>query len=189
VSTFIRKQEEAGITDDEILLTCDNVLNGAAETIRQTISSGLLALLDNPRQLHYMWHGEVNFEWAAEEMLRWAVPVHHLLRTAKSDTVLMDTEIKTGQPVSVWIPSMNRDERIFDRATEFIIGREPKRNLTFGAGRHFCIGAPLARLTIRVLLEELVNNTSEIALNGTPGMIPSHVIGGVCTLPISIRPR
>jgi cytochrome P450 len=177
------------ISDGEIILSCDNVLNGAAETTRQTASSGLLALLQHPDQMRALRRGEASFEYAVEEILRWTVPVHHILRTATTDTKLMKAEIRAGQPVSIWISSMNRDEAVFDHSEEFVVSRQPGRHLAFGGPVHVCLGAALARVTIRVLLEELIGKTSEITLAGQPTYVHSHSIGGVSSLPIYLRPR
>jgi cytochrome P450 len=190
VSAIVQAQQAGmDISVEEIVLTYDNVLFGVTETTRHTVSSGLLALLRHPRQLRALRGGEVSFESAVEEILRCFPAINHLLRTATTDTTLLNAEIRAGQPVTVWITSMNRDETVFDRADEFLIDRQPNRHLTFGGGMHFCLGAALARLMIRVLLEELLLLTDDITLTETPRRIPSHLTSGLETLPVTLRPR
>jgi cytochrome P450 len=189
ISAIVQAQEAGlDVSVEEIVLTYDNVLFGVTETTRHTVTSGLLALLENPGQMRALRSGEVPVASAVEEILRCFPAIMHLLRTATADTTLRGAEIRAGQPVSVWIASMNRDETIFERPDEFLIDRQPNRHLTFGGGMHFCLGASLARLMIRVLLEELLHLTQEITLVGTPRRIPSHLTAGLESLTIVLRP-
>ncbi|HZM75032.1 MAG TPA: cytochrome P450 [Candidatus Limnocylindrales bacterium] len=190
VSAFT--QAQAGgydISDEEIILACDNVIVASSETTRHVVSLGLLALIERPALWQSLRRGEVSFATAVEEILRWAPAVNHILRTATQDTELADVQIRAGDPVSVWIPAMNRDDDAFERSGELILGRNPNRHATFGAGRHFCLGAPLARLMIRVLLEELSHRTSEVMLDGPPRRVPSYITAGLYSLPIAVRPN
>lgn len=189
VSALVRAQlDGVDITDEEIVLTCDNLVVAAGETTRQVLGGGLLALLDSPGQWAALRAGTVPHPTAVEELLRWSAPVTHMMRTATADTTLGAATIRAGHAVSVWLPSMNRDEAVFDRPTEFRLDRQPNRHASFGAGRHFCIGAGLARLMIKVFLEELVRAVAEISPAGPAERIPSYVTGGLATLPITVRP-
>src|SRR6266496_1699773 len=135
----LAQQNGIDVSAEEIVLTYDNVLFGVTETTRHTVTSGLLALLESPRQLQALRRGEASFESAVEEILRCFPAINHLLRTATAGTTLLDANIRAGQPVTVWIASMNRDETLFERPDEFIIDRHPNRHLTFGGGMHFCL--------------------------------------------------
>jgi cytochrome P450 len=171
----------------EIVLTCDNIVVAAGETTKHAMASGLLAMIEHPRQWALLKSGGISFESATEEILRWTSPVTHLLRTAVSDSALGEVPIKAGDPVTVWIPSANRDDDIFDEGGSFSLGRHPNRHLAFGVGVHHCLGAALARLTIRALLEEIVSGSVEITLASQPQRIPSYTLNGLSSLPIECR--
>jgi cytochrome P450 len=177
------------ISDEEVILACDNVVVGAAETTKQAASAGLLALIEHPSQWTALQAGTVSLARAVEEILRWTAPVIHVLRTAQVDTSLLGADIRAGDPVTVWIPSLNRDASVFTDAGTFYLNREPNRHLTFGGGAHFCVGAALSRLILRVLLEELVRMTSDITLTGRPTRMRSFVNGGLSSLPTTLRSK
>lgn len=190
VSAFTTAQADGlDITDEQIVLTCDNVAVAAGETTRHSAGSGLLALLENPVQWRALRERRADVRTAVEEILRWAAPVNHIMRTALVETTVDGVAVGAGDAVAVWLPSMNRDEAVFERSDEFHIDRQPNRHSTFGGGAHFCLGAPLARLMLTVLVEELIEGTGEITLAGKPLRIPSHITGGLRTLPVRIRPR
>lgn len=175
------------ITDEEIILACDNVVVAASETTQYAISAGLLALLENPAQLQALRRGEIGFGAVVEEILRWAMPVNHIMRTAVTRTRLLDRDILPGQHVSVWVPSMNRDEAVFDAADQFDASRSPNRHMSFGGGAHFCLGAHVARQSIRVLLEELTSVAGDISLAGPPQRRASYVANDISSLPVELR--
>ncbi|MCQ4207936.1 cytochrome P450 [Streptomyces longispororuber] len=188
VSAFVLAQAEGlDITDDEIILTCDNLAVAAGETTRQVLSGGLLALLANPAQLEALRSGAVPLKSAIEELVRWTAPVTHLMRTAVADTTVGGVEIKAGQAVSVWLSSLNRDENVFDQPMELQLDRNPNRHVSFGGGRHFCIGAPLARVMIRVFLEEILGSVARIELTGEPRRTPSYVTNSLEHLPFALH--
>ncbi|CAL2069764.1 Cytochrome P450 [Streptomyces murinus] len=190
VSALTRAQAEGlDITDDEVILTCDNVIVAANETTRQAVGAGMLALLESPEQWQALRAGELRLKTAAEEFLRWTAPVTHILRTAQHDTVLEGVQIREGDAVTVWLPSLNRDEKVFDRPERFLLDRTPNHHVSFGGGGHFCIGANLARLTIRVMLDELARLPAEIEVSGEPRRIASYILGGLTSLPLEFRPR
>ncbi|MET9960466.1 cytochrome P450 [Streptomyces sp. NPDC006326] len=177
------------ITDEEIVLTCDNVIVAANETTRQAVGAGMLALLESPAQWAALRAGDVRLKTAAEEFLRWTAPVTHILRTAQHDTVLDGVRIAAGDAVTVWLPSLNRDEAVFDEPDRFLLDRTPNHHVAFGGGGHFCIGANLARLTIKVMLDELARLPAEIEIGGRPERIASHILGGLTSLPLTFRPH
>ncbi|MFF6908749.1 cytochrome P450 [Streptomyces sp. NPDC012389] len=189
VSALTSAQAEGlDITDDEVILTCDNVIVAANETTRQAVGAGMLALLESPGQWRGLRDGDLRLKPAAEEFLRWTAPVTHILRTAQHDTVLEGVRIRAGDAVTVWLPSLNRDEKVFDRADSFLLDRTSNHHVSFGGGGHFCIGANLARLTIRVLLDELAHLPAEIEVSGEPQRIGSYILGGLTSLPLTFRP-
>ncbi|WP_316524225.1 cytochrome P450 [Kitasatospora brasiliensis] len=190
VSALTRAQAEGlDITDDEVILTCDNVIVAANETTRQAVGAGMLALLESPEQWRALRAGELRLKTAAEEFLRWTAPVTHILRTAQRDTELNGVRIREGDAVTVWLPSLNRDEKVFDQPDSFLLDRKSNHHVAFGGGGHFCIGANLARLTIRVMLEELAQLPADIEVCGEPRRIASYILGGLTSLPLEFRPH
>lgn len=138
---------------------------GGNETTRNCISGGFLALHDSPEQLE-AWKEDIEglSESATEEMLRWTSPIICFRRTATADTKIRGQAIKEGDKVVLYYASANRDEDVFDDPQTFDIRRESNKHLSFGTGHHFCLGATLARMEIRILFEEL--------LRRYPGMKP-----------------
>lgn len=179
----------APITDEEIILACDNVVVAASETTRYVISAGLLTLLEDPAQLAGLLRGQVPLDALVEEMLRWAMPVNHIMRTAVHRTRVLGQEILPGQAVGVWIPALNRDESVFRCQDTFDAGRHPNRHLSFGGGIHFCLGAALARRSIRVLFEELaraLGPDGEVVLAGEPERVASYAVNEIASLPVRL---
>ncbi|MGH8982864.1 MAG: cytochrome P450, partial [Acidimicrobiia bacterium] len=120
-----------------------------------------------------------------EEMLRWTTPVISFMRTATRDTELGGQAIRAGDPVLMLYASANRDEDQFGAtAGEFDVSRDPNHHVAFGFGTHFCIGATLARIEGRVLLEELLDRFTTVELAGEVERSHSSVIAGVRTAPM-----
>ncbi len=131
---------------------------GGNETTRNCISGGFLALHDNPEQLE-AWKNDIEglSESATEEMLRWTSPIVCFRRTVTADTQIRGQAIKEGDKVVLYYASANRDEDVFDDEPQtFDIRRQNNKHLSFGTGHHFCLGATLARMEIRILFEELL---------------------------------
>jgi cytochrome P450 len=122
---------------------------------------------------------------AVEEMLRWTTPVVSFMRTATRDTILGDQQISGGDPVLMLYASANRDEAVFGSTGErFDAARDPNPHLAFGFGAHFCIGAALARLEGRVVLEELLARFGSVESAGPVMRTASPVIAGVRSAPL-----
>jgi len=144
-----------------------------SETTRNAVSHGLVALLDHPEQLEQLRREPGALPLAVEEILRWSSPVAYFARRATRDTEIRGVPIARGERVSMWYPSANRDEDVFDKAFRFDIGRSPNPHVTFGGGGvHFCLGANLARRELTTLLEVLLERTRHIELAGTPSYTP-----------------
>jgi cytochrome P450 len=177
------------LTDEEILLTCDNVVVAASETTQNVLSNGLLALLADPARWRFFAAGKDAARIAAEELVRWGTPVTHNLRTATTDTVLGGMDIAAGDAVAVWLPAVNRDERAFSEPGQLRLDRRPNRHLAFGIGVHFCLGAALARMIVRVVFEELARSGAVIELDGEPRRLHSYHLNGLASLPVRVRAR
>lgn len=157
------------------------------ETTRTTLTHGMKAFIDNPDQLALLKAQPELMSKAIEEILRWATPVLYMRRTAIEDTVLRGAEIAKGDKVVMWYMSANYDEDVFDNPHTFDIARDPNPHLGFGGGGpHFCLGAWLARLQIRVLLEELLRRDLQLESNGPVRRVRSNFVNGVKSMPVRV---
>jgi cytochrome P450 len=155
------------------------------ETTRHAMSNGLLALLEHPSQRDRLLADPALIPTAVEEILRWAPSLLHFRRTAIQDVELGGATIRAGDKVALWYISGNRDDDQFPAADRFDIGREPNRHLAFGlGGPHFCLGAHLARLELRIWLEEMLPALDRLELAGEPRRLRSNFFNGVKSLPV-----
>jgi cytochrome P450 len=165
-NAMVDDPEESGATpalsDLELYLFFSLLFSAGAETTRNAVAGGLLALVDHPEQLHTLRADFDILPTAVEEMVRWTSPSPSKRRTATRDVTLAGQAIKAGQKVQIWEGSANRDASVFDRPDEFDVTRNPNPHLGFGQGVHYCLGANLARLELRVLFEELLSRFSAV---------------------------
>jgi cholest-4-en-3-one 26-monooxygenase len=159
------------------------------ETTRNAIAHGMNAFLEHPEQYERLAADPGGLiGTATEEILRWASPVMYFRRNARQDVTLRDVTIKAGEKISLWYISANRDEDVFADPFSFDVGRDPNPHLAFGGGGpHFCLGAQLARLEIRVLFEELVARVPRVEQRGEPDRLRSNFIGGIKHLPVRLQ--
>ncbi|WP_260861093.1 cytochrome P450 [Mycobacterium simulans] len=156
------------------------------ETTRNTLSHGILALSQHPEQQALLANSPDAIKPAVEELLRWATPVMHFRRTVTSDVEIRGQRIPAGDWVLMHYLSANRDEEVFDRADEFDVTRADANHAAFGGGGvHFCLGAQLARLELRVMLEELYPNVPALKVTGPPDWLRSSFFHGIKRLPCS----
>jgi cytochrome P450 len=160
------------------------------ETTRNGISHGMQALMDNPDQLKLLQDEPTLIAGAVEEMLRWGSPTIMFRRTATRDTELRGVQIRENDKVVVWFASANYDEEVFPDPFRFDVTRTPNRHFAFGAGGpHFCLGAPLARLEMRVMFEELLPRIRGMESAGEVSRLRSNFINGIKHMPIRILSR
>ncbi len=163
--------------------------NAGSETTRNLITSGTIALLEHPDQLAWL-RADLpgRLPTAIEELLRWATPILQFTRQLTSDTVLGGQEMAAGEHVTLWYPSANRDESVFDRPFELDLSRDPNDHIAFGSGGpHFCLGANLARLEGRIIFETLLTRIEGLRLGADPASLPrvhSNLIDGPAELPL-----
>jgi cytochrome P450 len=138
------------------------LFSAGAETTRNGVAGGLLALAQNPDQYRRLQDDPELLPTAIEEMIRWTSPSPSKRRTATRDAELGGCKIRAGHKVLVWEGSANRDAAVFDNADSFDVARKPNPHLGFGQGVHYCLGANLARLELRVLYEELLGRFNQI---------------------------
>ena len=159
--------------------------NERNETTRSGISQGMLALMENPNELERLYRDPSLVPTAVEEILQWASPVMFFRRNVTRDIELGGQHIREGDKVSLWYISANRDESIFDHPFRFDIRRNPNPHIAFGGGGpHFCLGAQLARLEIRLLFEELATRVPVLDSPPRPDRLRSNFIAGIKHLPI-----
>jgi cytochrome P450 len=157
------------------------------ETTRHTISLGLVDLLGHPDELERLVADPTLAATAADELLRRAHPVHHFRRTATEDVVVHGRRIARGDKVTIWYAAANYDDRQFPDPYRLDVGRTPNKHVTFGlGGPHFCLGAHLAKLEIRVWLEEMLPYLPRLELAGDPVRLRSNFFNGVKRLPVRV---
>ena len=159
------------------------------ETTRQAIALGTLALARNPEEYARVRRQPALVPSAAEEMLRYASPVWFFRRTATRDAEIRGQSIAAGDKVTVWYAAANRDPEHYPDPHRFDVTRNPTDQLTFGrGGPHHCLGVHLARLEVRVYLDELVRHVGEIELTGEPVRHRSNFTNGLKRLPLRLHP-
>jgi cholest-4-en-3-one 26-monooxygenase len=166
VSLIVNAEWEGeSLSDVDIMFETMLVLVGGDETTRHVISAGTAALLQNPDQLALLKSDMSLLPSAIEEMLRWASPIRNMNRTATKDVIVNGMQIRENDRVLLLYPSANRDAKVFDNPHSFDITRTPNDHVAFGAyGRHHCLGAPLARLELKILFEEMLNRFDNLEL-------------------------
>jgi cytochrome P450 len=175
------------LSNDELYAFFSLLFSAGSETTRNAIAGGLLALLERPAQLADLRAHRAPLGTAIEEMLRWTTPSSAKRRTATRETELRGHTIRPGDKVLVWEGSANRDESVFARAGEFDVRRDPNPHLAFGHGVHYCLGANLARLEMRVLFEELFPRFATYELAGAAEWTRSNRHTGIRHLPLRLR--
>jgi len=169
LSALTQAEENGGrLTDDELLSTAILLLVAGNETTTNLIGNGMLALLRHPDEHQRVWHDASLIAGAVEEMLRFDSPVQLTNRLAKSDLEIGDVKIKQGQVVYLILGAANRDPAQFDEPDKFDVTRTNNKHLAFGAGAHFCVGAPLARLEGQVVLRTLRRRYPKLRLGTEP---------------------
>ena len=154
--------DSEALSDLELYLFFSLLFSAGAETTRNAVAGGLLAVAEHPDQLSALRADPSLLPTAVEEMVRWTSPSPSKRRTATRDVELGGCAIEAGQKVQIWEGSANRDAAAFDSPDTFDVGRKPNPHLGFGQGIHYCLGANLARLELRVLYEELLSRFSSV---------------------------
>jgi cytochrome P450 len=185
--TRLREAEVDGerLTDDEILVFFGLLVFAGNDTTRNTASSGMLAFLEHPDQWRLLRADPGLIEQAVEEILRYTSVVNYFCRTATADTEIGGQAIAEDDTVLMWYASASRDEEVYDDPQRFDVTRSEHSHKAFGGGgRHFCLGAGLARLELRLLFEELVERMPDIAQAGDVKRLPSTWANSLTALPV-----
>jgi cytochrome P450 len=171
------------LTDPEVSFNCQMFVIAGLETTRNAISGGMLELI-RTRQLERLAADRSLMPTAVEEILRWTSPITHLLRTAMRDGEIRGRRIREGDWVVLWNASANRDEDVFPDAERFDVARKPNYHLAFGFGEHFCLGAHLARLELRMALDQVMRRIPDIELDGEVQRLSSNLVAGIKHMPV-----
>ena len=153
------------LSELELLMFFNLLIAAGSETTRNAIALGMAALIDHPGQWDLLRHDLSVWPGAVEEILRWSSPTLYNRRTATRDLEMAGQKIRAGDKVTLWWASANRDEEVFDDPFTFDVRRSPNPHLAFGYRSHFCLGANLARLEIRIMLEELQIRFERLSLD------------------------
>ncbi|MFE7183194.1 cytochrome P450 [Streptomyces erythrochromogenes] len=180
---------DAVLTDEEIALDGYSILLGANVTTPHTVSGTVQALIERPEQFEKVQADPTLVPNLVEEGLRWTSAACNFMRYAVNDVRIGGGVIPAGGAVVAWIGSANRDESQFADPHVFDVTRNAKAQVAFGYGPHYCIGAPLARMTLRIFFEELLQRFGSIELAGEPQHLRSYFIAGMTHLPIVAQKR
>lgn len=173
------------LSDADVLALAMLLFIAGSETTMNGMSGGMHALIEHPDQLRRLDDEPKLWPKAVEEILRWVSPVlNGMVRTAIEDIDARGTHIAAGDKVTLWYPSANRDEDAFVDPFAFDVGRDPNPHVTFGAGIHFCLGASLARLEIRVALQTMTSAFEDIQIDGDVTRLRSNVSNAIEHLPV-----
>jgi cytochrome P450 len=180
------------LSDDEPLTELEQqmffnlMIAAGSETTRNTIAGGLLACIEHPDQWERLRADRSTLPTAVEEMLRWTSSTTYNRRTATREAELGGEVIAAGDKVTLWWGSANFDDEVFVDPYRFDVGRDPNPHLAFGHGSHFCLGASLARLEIRLVFEELLDRYRAVELDGPVEWVRSNKHTGMRHLPVRL---
>ncbi|MGZ5291706.1 MAG: cytochrome P450 [Actinomycetota bacterium] len=174
-----------GLSDDELVATCVLLLNAGHEATVHALGNGVLALLEHRSEWERLVADPSLVPAAVEELLRYDTPLQLFRRTALAEAAVGGEPVAEGERVALLLGSANRDAGAFEDPDRLDVGRSPNPHLGFGAGIHFCLGAPLARVEVQEELRALVRRAPGLELAGEPVRRPGLVIRGLETLPVS----
>ncbi len=184
----IRDSQGDRLTEDELVTTCILLLNAGHEATVNVTGNGTLALLRHPAQLRRLREDRSLLPVAIEELMRFDSPLQLFEHTATEDVVIGGITVEAGQKVAALLGSANRDPAAFPDPDTLDVGRAGNPHISFGAGVHFCIGAPLARVELQATFRALLDRTSSIEPAGEPVRRPEFVIRGLAELPVVLTP-
>ena len=172
------------LTELQLVLYCELLVEAGNETTRNAISGGLLAFFENPDQWALLRSQPELLPEAVDEILRWVSPISHFTRTATEDYDLHGMTIRAGEQLALYFASANRDEDVFDDPFAFRVDRRPNPHLAFGFGEHFCMGAHVARVELELIFRHLLSRLDSFEVVGTVERLTSIVNGSIKRLPL-----
>ena len=175
------------LSHEEVLMFFFLLMVAGNDSTRSVFTSGIKSLLDDPEQMQIVRSGEVPLEQVVEEFVRFHPAFAYMRRTATRDTELAGKQVKAGDKLALWYVSGNRDEAVFDDPDRFDVRRTPNPHQGFGGGgRHFCLGAGLARLELKLWIEETLDRFAEIELDGETERVSSTFLNQYRSIPVAL---
>ena len=189
ISTLAAAEKDGErLSVEELIATCVLLLNAGHEASVNGFGNGVVAALKRPAVMQPLRDDPRTVSRTAlEEFLRFDSPLQLFERTATTDTEINGVAIRQGQKIAALLGAANRDPDVFDDADSMDLTRETNQHIAFGAGIHFCIGAPLARLEMNISLPALIERFPTLELAGEPSRRPTFVLRGYDTIPVSLR--
>ena len=180
--------DEESMENDEIIMFMTLLLVAGNETTRNAISGGMLALMQNRDQLELLRSHPERMDGAVEEILRYVSPIICFKRTTTRDTEIRGQAIRAGERVVMLYQSANRDEDVYAEPDRFDVTRTPNPHVAFGIGPHFCLGANLARMELKVMVQKLIERFPNIRpVPGTSAKrVASTLVAGIQELPVEL---
>ncbi|MGK2954801.1 MAG: cytochrome P450 [Solirubrobacterales bacterium] len=187
-SAFIQAEVDGErLSHEEVLMFFFLLMVGGNDSTRSVFTSGMKSLMDDPEQMELVRSGAVPLEQVVEEFVRYHPAFAYMRRTATRDTELSGKQIKAGDKLALWYVSGNRDESVFDNPDYFDVRREPNPHQGFGGGgRHFCVGAGLARLELKLWIEETLKRFDTIEIEGECDRVCSTFLNQWRTMPVKL---
>ncbi len=175
------------LSHEEVLMFFFLLMVAGNDSTRAVFTSGMKSLLDDPEQMSLVRSGDVPLEQVVEEFVRFHPPFAYMRRTATRDAELAGKQVKKGDKLALWYVSGNRDETAFEDADTFDVRRKPNQHQSFGGGgRHFCLGAGLARLELKLWIEETLRRFPEISLDGETERVSSTFLNQYRSIPVKL---
>jgi len=175
------------LSHEEVLMFFFLLMVAGNDSTRAVFTSGIKNLLDDPEQMELVRSGAVPMEQVVEEFVRFNPAFAYMRRTATADAEVAGTEIAAGDKLALWYVSSNRDEAVFDDGDRFDVRRDPNPHQAFGGGgRHFCLGAGLARLELKLWIEETLRRFPEISLEGEGERVSSTFLNQYRSIPVAL---
>ena len=179
----------AGVDGSTIVMETGLFVAGGAETTRTVIAHGLHALAGMPDVWERLADEPALVPGAVEELIRWVTPLNNMFRIATTEAEVAGTTIAAGERVALVYPAANRDPAVFERPDEFDITRDPNPHLAFGHGTHFCLGANLARMELRLLFESLTRRVTNLRVVSPPDVEANIFARAVRSFELAFDPR
>jgi cytochrome P450 len=176
------------LNDAELMAHFIQLMNGGNETTRNAFAGGMLALIEHPLERVKLLDEPDLIDRAVEEILRWHTPIMHQARTATCDLEIHGVQIAENDKVVMWYPSANRDRAQNDDPDRFDVARARPKHMSFGAGRHFCLGNQLARLELKACFEETLRRLPDVELAGPVVKKPNDSFHWMVAMPVRFTP-
>jgi cytochrome P450 len=180
------------LSEQDLLAFCITLLVAGNETTTNLISAALYTFIENPEIQEHLYQYPEEIPTAIEEVLRYRAPVQYINRIARKDVELAGQTIKKGDLINAWMGSANRDASVFKNPDTFDLNRTNLKHTSFGHGIHFCLGAPLARLEAKIVLELLFSQFKQLELKDNskePEMNDTNIMFSIKSLPIVFKKR